>query len=90
MPSLRDLMALVCRHAEQAHGISLGEQCARDLERLIRQSWPAERIYIPPADSRKDPARADAIRQAAARLPTGVVAERFGVRRQYVAKLIKK
>ncbi len=90
MPSLRDLMALVCRHAEQAHGISLGEQCARDLERLIRQSLPAERIYIPPADSRKDPARADAIRQAAARLPTGVVAGRFGVRRQYVAELIKK
>ncbi len=90
MPSLRDLMALVCRHAEQAHGISLGEQCARDLERLIRQSWPAERIYIPPADSRKDPGRAEAIRQAAKRLPTGVVAERFGVKVSWVHRVVKK
>jgi hypothetical protein len=47
-------------------------------------------VYIPPAGSRKDPDRAAAIRQAAARLPTGVVCERFGVRRQYVARITKK
>jgi DNA-binding transcriptional regulator LsrR (DeoR family) len=90
MPTLRDLMSMICAHAEQAHGISLGEQCARDLERLIRQSFPAERVYIPPANSPHDPARTEAIRQAAARLPTGVVAQRFGISRQAVYKLARK
>jgi hypothetical protein len=70
MPTLRDLMAIVCRHAE-ARGVSFGEQCARDLETEIRRAFPAERVYIPPADSRKDPGRAEAIRQAAKRLPHG-------------------
>lgn len=86
MPSLRKLMDLMCRHAD-AHGVSLGEQFARDLERLIQQSFPAERVYIPPANSPHDPARTEAIRQAAARLPTSVVAQRFGISRQAVYKL---
>ena len=89
MPTLRDLMNLVCRHAE-ARGLSFGQECARELELLIRREMPGERIYVSPADSRKDPSRADAIRQAAARLPTGVVAQRFGVSRQNVHKLTKK
>ena len=89
MPTLRDLMAIVCRHAE-ARGVSFGEQCARDLEAEIRRAFPAERVYIPPADSRKDPGRAEAIRQAAKRLPTGVVAERFGVKVSWVHRVTKK
>ena len=90
MPSLRDMLDLVCRLAEQQHGVSIGEQCARDLEVMIRKTWPSERVYIAPPDSRKDPARADAMRRAAARLPTGVAAERFGVSKQYIHKIIKK
>ena len=89
MPTLRDLMNLVCRHAE-ARGLSFGQECARELELLIRREMPGERVYIPPADSRIANDRAAAIKAAAARLPTGVVAQRFGVSRQYVAKVIKK
>jgi hypothetical protein len=83
MPTLRDLMTLVCRHAE-ARGLSFGEQCARDLEQLIRRELGGERIYVQPANSRKDPARAEAIRAAARTLPTGVVSERYGVSRQLI------
>ena len=90
MPSLRDMLDLVCRLAEQQHGVSIGEQCARDLEVMIRKTWPSERVYIAPPDSRKDPARAAAIRQAAKRLPTGVVAERFGVSKSWVHRTSKK
>ncbi len=89
MPTLRDLMAIVCRHAE-ARGVSFGEQCARDLETEIRRAFPAERVYIPPADSRKDPGRAEAIRQAAKRLHTGAAAERFGVSVSWVHRVTKK
>lgn len=89
MPALRELMDFLCREAE-ARGVSFGERCAREMEAEIRKHWPAERIYIPPADSRKDPGRAEAIRQAAKRLPTGVVAERFGVHRTTAYRWSKK
>jgi hypothetical protein len=56
----------------------------------MRRSFGGDKIYIPPPDSRKDAARADAIREAARRLPTGVVATRFGVHRSTVHKIIKK
>jgi hypothetical protein len=90
MPTLREIMVVICRHAEAKHGVSIGEQCARELEAMIRQSWPGERVYIAPPDSRRDPDRADKIREAAKRLPTGVTAERFGVSRSYVHRILKK
>ncbi len=90
MPTLRELMHAVCRHAEARHGISIGEQCARELELMIRQSWPGERVYISPPDTRKDPDRAEKIREAAKRLPTGVVSARFGISRQLVHYHVKK
>ena len=90
MPTLREMLVIICRHAEQKHGVSIGEQCAKEWESMIRQSWPGERVYISPPDSRKDPARADRIREAAKRLPTGVVAQRFGVHRSTVSKILKK
>ena len=90
MPSLREILVAICRHAEQTHGISIGDQCTRELEAMIRQSWPAERIYIQPPNSRKDGERSAAIRAAAAKLPTGVVCQRFGVSRQLVAHHVKK
>lgn len=89
MPTLREILAFCCRVAEQG-GHSFSEDLANELERQLRRQYPAERVYIAPADSRKDPARAEAIRQAARRLPTGVVAARYGVSRQAVYKLTKK
>lgn len=89
VPALRELLEMICAQAA-GRGVSIGEQCAREMEAEIRRRWPAERVYISPPDSRKDPARAEAIRQAAKRLPTGVVAERFGVSRQLVSHHLKK
>jgi uncharacterized protein (DUF2267 family) len=90
MPSLREQMCAVVRYLREHPPESYGEQCARELEIMIRQTWANERIHIPPPDSRKDPARADRIREAAKRLPTGVVAQRFGVHRATVNRIIKK
>jgi len=56
----------------------------------IRRTWPGERVYIAPLSSRQDPARKQQIRQAAAQLPTRVVAERFGVSDRYVRRVIKR
>jgi DNA-binding transcriptional regulator LsrR (DeoR family) len=80
---------MICRCAE-ASGVSIGEQCAREWEAEIRKAYPAERVHIPPPGSRKDPARAEAIRKAAARLPTRVVAERLGISRQHVYRVVKR
>lgn len=71
-------MELICQQAE-ARGVSVGQQCAQEMEAAIRKHWPAERVYIPPADSRRDPDKSKAISEAAKRLPTGVVAARFGI-----------
>lgn len=89
MPTLRELIAFLCDCAAQS-GHSFSEDLTGELERQIRRQYPAERVYIPPANSRKDPARAEAIRQAAARLPTGVVTERFGVHRTTVYRASRK
>lgn len=90
VPSLRELLNIVCANVEKAHGISIGEQCARDMERIVRQSWPSERVYISPLDSRKDPDRAETIRKAARTLPTGVISERMGISRQLIHYHTKK
>jgi len=55
-----------------------------------RREFGGERMHWPPPESRKDPQRAEAIRQAAARLPTGVVTQRLGVSRQVVSYHLKK
>lgn len=89
MPTLKDLLSLICQHSAE-HGGSFGQECAREMERIIRQNWPTERVYIPPNNSRIDPERGEAIRQAAKRLPTGVVAERFGISRQLVSYHLRK
>lgn len=80
MPTLRDILAALPIPAEDL------QRC--ELE--IRKRWPGERVYISPADSRKDPSRTEAIRQSAKRLPVGVVAQKFGVSRQWVYRVTKK
>lgn len=89
MPTLREMMRFMCRYAEQC-GHCFSEDLALELEKQLRRQYPAERVYIPPADSRKDPERAEAIRKAAKTLPTSVVAERYGVSRRWVAMATRK
>lgn len=90
MPTLREQLDLIIDWLQHNPRESYGQECARELELMIRKRWPAERVYIIPPQSRKDPARSEAIRQAAKRLPTGVVKERFGVSRQLVSYHAKK
>jgi DNA-binding transcriptional regulator LsrR (DeoR family) len=89
MPALRDLLELVCRSAETA-GHRLPEPVLILIERRLREEWGAQRVYIPPPESRKDPARTEAIRAAAKRLPAGVVAERFGVSSSWVHRTVRR
>ena len=87
--TLRELMRFVCDCAQQA-GYSVPDEFTDELSRQVRHAYPAERVYIPPPRSRKDPERAEAIQSAARELPTGVISERFGVSRSYVHRVIKK
>jgi hypothetical protein len=91
MASLRDELEIIMEWLNAKHPqASFGEQCARELELVIRQRLGGDRIYVTPPDSRKDPSRAEAIRSAASRLPTGVVSQRLGVSRQLIAYHVKK
>ena len=74
----------------EREGVVLDERVKSLAVEVIRREHPGERAYIVPILSRKDPARAEAIRQAAKRLPTGVVTERFGVHRTTVYRMTKK
>ena len=89
MATLRDLIACVEAVARERHG-ELGADLLIEIERQIRQRFSTERIYVPPLNSRNDPARTDAIREAARQLPTEVVARRFGVSRQWVGQVVKR
>ncbi len=82
MPTLREFLHHLAH--EFAPGLDQGAA-----ESSIRKVWGGTRVYIPPADSRQDPERAEAIRQAAAQLPTRVVAERLGVSESYVRRVRK-
>lgn len=89
MPSFDDFLDLARKVAEY-HGLEAPEQFYSDLSTRTRQAWPGERIYLVPLNSRKDSGRVKAITDAARRLPTGIVAARFGVTRQYVGQVLKK
>jgi hypothetical protein len=85
---LRHLLAVVREHAE-AQGADFPDGCIERIEHVVRQTWPTERVYIPPVGSRKDPDRRAKIREMAKRLPTGVTAERLGVSKSWVYRAIK-
>ena len=89
MPTLRDLLQLIEKESV-AKGSPVPVAVLTHLERVIRQTWPAERVYVPPAGSRKDAARNSALREAAKRLPVGVVADRNGVTPSWVYRLARK
>jgi hypothetical protein len=89
LATLREMLDFMVRCAtESGHGFS--EDLAGELEKQIRRQYPAERIYVPPADSRKDTARQQRIIQDAKKLPTGVVAARHGVSRSWALRVTKK
>ena len=89
MATLREIIEFMAKvAAETDHSFS--EEFASIAERAIRQHYAAERIYVVPPSSRKDPARGQAIAEAARKLPTGIVSERLGVSRQLVAYHLKK
>jgi hypothetical protein len=83
MATVKDLQDLLAKSGIAPETVTLIITEARSV-------FGGDKIYFPPPNSRKDPERADAIRKAAARLPTGVVCQRFGVSRQLVAHHIKK
>ena len=89
MPTLREMMKYICDISAK-RGVPFGDQCAREMEQAIRKAWPSERVYIPPANTKRDPARTEEIRNAARTLPTSVVAERFGVSRRWVNMATRK
>jgi hypothetical protein len=89
MPTLKNLLDLIQQHST-TKGIAFSDDFAREMEMEIRKRWPSEHVYIPQADSRKDPARGELIRQLAARLPTSVIAEHYGISRQLVSYHTRK
>ena len=90
MAALRDLIAFVLEmvaHSQAGEG-GFDEHLAREIERQVQGRFPGDRVYIAPSGRRNDPERPVRIADAARRLPTGVVAERFGVSRQYVHRVL--
>lgn len=85
MPTLREMMRFLCRCAEQS-GHSFSEDLAVELEKQLMKEYPMEKVYIP----RPDNSKKAAIVEAAKRLPSGVVAQRYGVTRSWVHRATKK
>ena len=55
-----------------------------------RKTFCGDKTYWTPPGSNRDPVRAEKIREAAKKLPTGVTAVRFGVSDRYVRMVVKK
>lgn len=89
MATLREVLELV-QEVARRRDAEINGALVEAIEREIRLRFAADRIYVPPPGSRKDPARTEAIREAARTLPTGVVSQRFGVSRQWVGQVVRK
>ena len=84
MARLKEQVDLIVGWMRQRHpDVSFGDQCAREMEDMIRRAMPGEKVYVPAPDMSK---RA-AIEEACRMLPTAVVAERLGVHQSWVRKL---
>lgn len=86
MATLHDILNIIFAAAEQT-GHSFEQDMFEQIERQIRMQHGGDRVYVSPLESRKDPARAKKITEASKKLPTAVVAERFGVSRSYALRL---
>lgn len=89
MPSLHHLIDAIKQHCRAAE-CEIPDQVWQGLAVEIRRQFAAQRVYIPPVDSRKDPARKQALRESVRHLPTGVAASRHNVSASYVRRVKKK
>lgn len=85
MPTLREVMQFLCDCAAQS-GQGFSDDLARQLEQQLIRQFQGEKVYIP----RPDMSQKARIAEAARHLPTGVVAQRFGVSRSWVHRVVKK
>lgn len=84
MATLSDLESLLDRLAKSSEGMTL-EEFKRAVMGEIKQQFASDKIYVP---ARHD-CKKDKIIEAAKKLPTSVVVERYGVSRQYVSRLVR-
>lgn len=89
MPSLHHLLEAIRGHCGEG-GCEIPDQVWLSVTIEVRREFARQRIYVPPPDSRKDPARTAALRQAVRRLPTGVAASQHGVSMDWARKIAKK
>ena len=89
MATLREIIEFLGKVAVETNH-SFSKEFAAVAERAIQERYAAERIYVIPPNSKRDPKRGEAIAEAARKLPTGIVSKRLGVSRQLVAYHLKK
>lgn len=85
MATIKDLEDIMNRLAEASAGLTL-EEFKRQCIGEIRRELQGQKIYVP--DTRVS--KKDQIVRAAAKLPTGVVAQRYGVTQSYVCRVVKR
>lgn len=85
MATIADLDALMTYLAQEAGEVSLLEFKVLVVGEL-RKRHPGEKLYIPAHEVSKK----EQILRAAAQMPTGVVAERYGVSSSYVCRVVKR
>lgn len=73
----------------ESQGVKIESDIRRDCVEVIQKKYPSERAHITPVDSPKAPGRKQKIIEASKLLPVSVVAERYGVTRQWVSKANK-
>lgn len=74
----------------ESQGVCIDDDLRESAIEVIQRRYPAERAHITPTDSPKQARRKAKIIEAAKLLPVSVVAERYGVTRQWVSKATKK
>lgn len=85
MATLNDLIECMCRFAE-ANERELSKDFCMELKDHLQKAMPGEKVYIPAPDMSKKAQ----IAEAAKVLPSGVVAQRFGVTHSYACRVIKR
>ncbi|MEW5789529.1 MAG: hypothetical protein AB1899_16920 [Pseudomonadota bacterium] len=82
---MSELMQIVSQHAaRECSGIS--PSVWAEIERAITTAFPGERVYIP----HQVTSRKDAIAEATRKLPSAVVAKRFGVTPRWVNRIVRE
>lgn len=85
MATINDLEALLDLLAKASEGMTL-EEYNRAILGELKQQYRGDKIYVPVERLCKK----DKIAEAARNLPTGVVAQRYGVHPSYVRKIFRR